>query len=214
MNCEDTNDKLRERQAGTLAELPRRQLESHLHTCKDCQAIARSFDALQSLRGHTDIVPPSGLLERVAQQSRQAAPIAEPRSRFWAGVGVGAALAASIMVAVITSGILERQPELPAPPALAEAPQIALGEPRNIDIAIDLPRNLENATITVVLNGGIEIDGYAGLKELSWTTDLQAGVNKLTLPVVALDQSGGQLLVTVGHGNKQRRFTTSLKLPG
>lgn len=211
MNCKDTAERLSALDTGELAELEQRQLKAHLRSCQDCRAISQTFKALQAIRVQRHIEPPAGLLQRVVHRSAQTPASVEPRSRFWAGVGVGAALAASIMVAVMSSGILQTTaPGVESTDVL----HVALGKPRNFDIAIEMPSDLPNATITVVLTGGIELDGYAGQKELTWTTDLQAGINKLTLPVVATDRSGGQLLIAVGHGEKQRRFTLDLTLPG
>ncbi|MDZ7645468.1 MAG: hypothetical protein U5K76_15390 [Woeseiaceae bacterium] len=134
---------------------------------------------------------------------------APARSRFWLGVGSGAAIAASLTVAILSSGLLDTA-SLPATePAGFE---VALGEPRNVNIAIEMPHDLPDAGITVALTGGIELQGYAGRRELSWTTDLEAGVNKLTLPLVAVDSQGGRLLVRVGHGDRERRFSMDVNL--
>jgi hypothetical protein len=46
---------------------------------------------------------------------------------------------------------------------------------------------------------------------LRWSTDLDRGINQLTLPVVALDASGGQVLVEVTHGRQRRTFVLDVR---
>lgn len=209
MKCEDTGELIEAKRAGTLDEHEARQLETHLASCGDCRAAADAAAALGMLREQPTAEPPAGLLERVVRRSALAGDAQPPRSRFWLGAGVGAALAASVMFAFVASGVFESisQPSA-APPAF----QVALGEPRNVNIAIEMERDLPDAVITVALAGGIEIDGYAGRRELTWTTNLEAGVNKLTLPIVAVDRTGGRLLVRVGHGDKERRFAMDVEM--
>lgn len=209
MKCDDTGEFIEARHAGALDEHEARQLEAHLAACDDCRAAAAAAAALRVLREQPTAEPPAGLLERVARRSELAGDRRERRSRFWFGAGVGAALAASVMMAFVATGVFElaSQPSA-APPAF----QVALGEPRNVNIAIEMERDLPDAEITVALTGGIEIDGYAGRRELTWTTSLEAGVNKLTLPIVAVDPKGGRVLVRVGHGDKERRFAMDVEM--
>jgi hypothetical protein len=42
-------------------------------------------------------------------------------------------------------------------------------------------------------------------------TDLDRGVNQLTLPVVVVDASGGQVLVELTHGDKRRTFVLDVR---
>jgi len=43
---------------------------------------------------------------------------------------------------------------------------------------------------------------------------LEPGINRLTLPIVALDNSGGKILVSVGQGEKQRAFVVQINVGG
>lgn len=206
MNCEDTRDKLYALGRGELPELERRQLFHHVGDCDDCQAVMQAVHGLRDLRRQPAEEPPPGLFERSMERARREGGTTERHDGFWRGAGIGAALAASLMVAVWSLGVV---PESPAPvtqPVVALSP----GEPRDVNIAIDMDQRLAGAAITVQLTDGIEIDGYPGRRELSWTTDLEAGTNKLTLPVIASDTRGGALLVRVGHGGRERRFTVEL----
>lgn len=209
MNCEETHERLVAIKNGDLGELERQQMTTHLQSCKECRFAAQGFNALQHVRARQSSPPPDELFDRLMRRTFRAPKRQPVANRFWLGAGFGGALAASLMAAVMMSGLLTETPlGVTEPPQF----QVALGEPRDFNVAIELERDLHDATITVVLAGGIELDGYAGRRELSWTADLQAGVNKLTLPIVAINETGGQLLVKVDHENRQRRFTVDLDL--
>ena len=102
-----------------------------------------------------------------------------------------------------------------APPSIA-APEVtlALNESRNVNVALDSPAMLADAEIHVVLSGAIGLQGFASQRELRWRTDLDRGVNQLTLPLVALGGGGGQILVEVTHGEKRRSFVIDVHTNG
>ena len=71
-----------------------------------------------------------------------------------------------------------------------------------------------NVEVRILLAGGIELDGLGTRRELKWKTDLEPGINRLTLPIVATDSSGGKILVAVGHGENQRSFVVEIDVNG
>ena len=77
---------------------------------------------------------------------------------------------------------------------------MSLHESRDVSVTIDSPEAFMEVEVRVVLAGGIEFEGFRDRSELKWTTDLEVGINRLTLPIVAADSSGGKLLIAVGHG--------------
>jgi hypothetical protein len=66
----------------------------------------------------------------------------------------------------------------------------------------------------VVLSGAVGLDGYEGQRELRWRTNLDPGVNQLTLPVIATGAGGGQVLVEVLHEGKRRTFLVDVSARG
>ena len=64
------------------------------------------------------------------------------------------------------------------------------------------------------LSGGFEIVGFGDLRELTWSTDLEKGVNKLTLPLSAVAVAGGQLVVRLEHEGTTREFRVDLNITG
>ena len=212
MKCEDVTMVLQ--RPGSGAELDRRAAADHLLGCEDCRDAAFATAALRAEREALIHVPADHALERAiaaatAHAGRSARP-APRRPAFWGGVGVGAALAAGIAVAVV---MLRPEPTS-VPPAGAPAVLLAMYEQRDVSVALSSPERLEGAEITIALSGEIGLQGFAEQRELRWTTDLDQGVNQLTLPLVALGARGGQVLVQVQHGEKRRAFIVDVRTTG
>ena len=73
-------------------------------------------------------------------------------------------------------------------------------------MAIDAGREMRGATVSVFLAGGVALAGFGSRREISWTTDLEQGVNQLRLPVVASDLKGGYLIVRLDHEGLKKYF--------
>ena len=204
MKCEDVLMVLDEGRPGN--ELARRAAGEHLSSCDDCRSAAHALAVLKAER-NLPIDPPSEDAFRraiVAAASRQESERPR-RATFWLGVGVGAALAASVAAAVVMLRPLADSAGLGVP-----AVTLAVNEVRNVDLALTAPEPLASAEIHVSLSGEIGLDGFADQRELRWTTDLDRGVNQLTLPIVALGAHGGQVLVEVRYGDKHRTFVVDV----
>jgi hypothetical protein len=201
MRCEDALEVLRWGDAAANAE--RRAAEFHLAQCAACRLAERALIALDAERRAPVPRLAEGAFERAVQRALQP-PVARVPSRrgFWLGTAVGGALAASIAVAAT---LLWLQPGVPVATANPEV-TLALNEVRDVSVSLDSPEALAGAEIHVVLTGAIGLQGFAEQRELRWVTDLDRGVNQLTLPLVALGPSGGQVMVEVQHGDKRRTF--------
>ena len=207
MNCEDTNDRLVQMKNDSLTEIEQRQLSAHLESCETCQHTARAAAGLQILKDQENHTPVEGLFEMLMQNAVQPAVRASRGTGFW--LGAGSALAAGVLLAVMSFWLITA----PAPsPVEITTYQVSLDGPRDINIAIDLEREMPGATLRVVLSGGIELDGYGSRRELTWTADLTKGVNRLTLPIMAINAMGGQLLVQVEHENKRKSLRVELRV--
>ena len=60
----------------------------------------------------------------------------------------------------------------------------------------------------------VEVDGYVDRHELSWFDDLEPGVNQLTLPIRAIGERGGQMVVRLSHPDSEQIFVVQLKVDG
>ncbi len=189
-----------------------RQIVEHLAGCEVCRDAIRGAEATRMLRQRPGGQPaPEFFARAMAAATAPAAAAGSRRGGFWLGAGIGAAVAAALFAAVLTLGLV-RGPDLPDA-GIAEF-YVSLGEPRDLNIAIDAETALPGATVSLTLYGGIELAGYGGRRHLEWTADLDAGINKLTLPVVALDQSGGQIIVRLDHPASRQEFLVALRHEG
>ena len=168
----------------------------------------RGTEALVTLKNQDVGNAPDGLFDRiVSTASRTSSPHHETR-RFWLGTGFGAAVAASIFALAVSFGWFGET--ITSDSGTAQF-QVALDEPRQMDIAIETDQALTGATISILVAGSIAVDGFNGQREISWVEDLDAGVNRLSLPVVATGSEGGQMVVRLSHPNSEQVLVVNLK---
>ena len=211
MRCEDVLIELQRTDSG--AELARRAAGEHLAGCRDCRNAAHALAVLRADRDMPIRVPSDDSLHRAIERAvaGESSVIEMPRrartGTFWLGAGVGAALAASLAWAIVLL-----QPTSGEPPS-ARAPQVtlAVNEQRDVSVALSSPAALEGAEIRIALSGEIGLRGFDDQRELRWKTNLDAGVNQLTLPLIALGAGGGQVLVEIQHGDKRRVFLVDVR---
>ncbi|HVY66439.1 MAG TPA: hypothetical protein VHH11_16585 [Gammaproteobacteria bacterium] len=202
MKCEEAIDDLQ-----SSATPQREAALQHVAECANCRAAQRAVAALAAERAVAVPRLAETAFDRALQRAVQPPRVVTNRRGFWLGTAVGGALAASLAVAV-TAWWMQ-----PAAPTAAANPQVrlALHEVRSVKVSLDSPESLQGAEIHVVLTGAIGLDGFAGQRELRWVTDLDRGVNQLTLPLVALGPNGGQVMVEVQHGDKRRAFVVDVQ---
>ncbi len=210
MNCEDIIERLI-RVDQSDDELEQRKLAAHLETCESCQDAWRGAIALRMVKNRPAQRPADGLFEAVVSYATRQPGRATGKSQFWLGAAAGGLLAAGVAFAILAFGIFTVPPDSGTATA---AVTMALGEQQEVSIAIDAERDLPNTTVNVVLYGGFEIVGFGAQRELTWSTDLEKGVNKLTLPLSAVEAASGQVLVRLEHEGTHREFRIELNITG
>jgi hypothetical protein len=188
----------------------RRLVIEHLAACEECRAALTAVDALHELRKARFPQPSADAIARTVRAAMSNGRASYPGFRgFWAGLAVGAAAAGIVAIAWLTMTVPQDQPEATVPEV-----RMALHQMQRVSIAIESPEALSAASIHVSLRGAIDIEGFEGLRDIRWTTDLERGINELTLPVVALAQGGGQLIVEVHHGDRRKTFLVDVHAGG
>jgi hypothetical protein len=128
------------------------------------------------------------------------------RIEVWAGASIGAAAAAALMV------VLWGGPQHGPAPDEPAGVRLALYEARDIGVAIDSETALAGATLTVFVDGGIDLVGFGERRQVQWQTDLDAGTNMLSLPIIAHSLEEGRLTALVEHGAKSRRIEVRVRI--
>lgn len=212
MNCEDAITSFQNTTENGPAHLESRKAAEHIDGCDECRDALLGTAALQKLRDQEPAKAPEDFFNRAMQSVTTNTRTQKIGFGFWHGMGIGGAVAATLVMAFMIS--IERpSSDLSSTPAAPEF-VIAMNEARNVNIAIDAGHDLQGATVSVFLSGGVELAGFGSKREISWTTDLEQGVNQLQLPVVATDLNGGSLLVRLDHEGVQKVFRVTLKTLG
>ena len=216
MSCHDIGNLLDSREVLELAETQLVAVNAHLRECSRCEDEWRAVSALWDVSTIPTPAPRQDLfseamrLATAAGARREARP---PRQRsFWLGLGLGGAIAASLVAAIMTFGLA---PWTSTPWTWTDDPvtptiTVALNEPRDVDVAITSAEALEQAEIRVVLTGGVRLAGFADRSEVQWRADLDQGINRLSLPVIAVNGNGGQVVVEVEHASKRQVFVVNV----
>ena len=206
MRCEDAMETVRT--AGPQPQEVLRAAMSHVAACDDCQFALRALDAMRALREEPAPIVDDAAIERAIDNTLRVSPAQRYRRGFWNGLASGAAIAATVAAVALglwlTAGGVD-------PGAAVPEVHLAVNRPSPVTVTLESPEALMDAEVRVELRGAVALEGYEGQRELRWMTDLDRGVNELTLPVVALDASGGQVLVEVVHGDKRRTFVLDVR---
>jgi hypothetical protein len=210
INCEKAVELLTQ-SADSENAIERRMAADHAVTCAACRG---AVEAVQFLRAESLAPVPrmrvAAFVEAIAVATKGPAQHSARNPAFWSGLGLGAALAAGVAIAIVTLMPRFDFEGENATPQLT----LAASEERNVSISVASAAALEDAEIHVVLSGPIELRGFEGQRELRWRTNLDRGANQLTLPVIAKGMGTGQLLVEVSHGEKRRTFIVDVESLG
>ena len=209
MKCETVADRIPQIAAGTLPEDEQRDCMQHIAGCETCTMALKGATAMWTVRNLPEESAPDGLFERVMSSAVQADAGRASGRRFWLGAGFGGAIAASLLAVAFALGFLA----VPDQPAVAEF-HVSTTEARPMHVAIEADRALDGATISILLSGDVRIDGFGDRRELVWTDDLDEGINQLTLPLIAIGDEGGQMVVRLDHPDSEQLFVVQLRTEG
>ena len=205
MRCEDAIEQIQTagQPTGDL-----RAAMAHAADCDDCHAALQALEALRLFGEGSAPRPRRGAVDRAIDRALATGAAQRYRRGFLRGVASGALLAATL--AAIAIGLWLSAGDGVRPAAVPEV-RLALNMPQDVTVTLESPEPLTDAEVRVELRGALALEGYAGQRELRWMTSLDRGINQLTLPVVALDATGGQVLVEVAHGAKRRTFVLDVR---
>jgi hypothetical protein len=207
MNCAEAQAQL---ETGTARPgAPSAELLAHLQECAECRAGAEQLRLVRLLRTLPVPPPSAGFVDRALQQSWPQQSVVAPRRPL-----SGAALAAGVVLAVLIAGKLA----LPyfgagGDDAAVQVVQMLPQEMRPIEVLMVSQEALPNATITVHLDKNLSLAGYPGVDTLSWQAPLQAGNNKLTLPVQLQGAPKGAIVIEIESGTARKQLRVSVEAP-
>ncbi len=207
MKCDIVADHIPEIVSGRLTTALLAECKKHIGECEDCGAALRGAHALAELKYRETGDVPAGLFDRIRADVVEDT-VHGGGARFWLGSAFGGAIAASVFALALVFGWVGSEPALT--PEVAEF-VVGVDERRVMDLAIESERALDDARISILLSGGVTLDGYDDRRELTWNTDIRAGVNKLSLPIRAINGHGGRMVVRLSHPDSEQVFLVNVK---
>ena len=204
MSITHINEKLDDFMDGTLDDAQITAFAEHIDSCDSCR---QTIETEQALRGLLKDYPvPTVDAAYFDQALAKATHVGAGRQRNrWMMTGFGGAIAAGLL-AWIVGGMLLQTPDLPESADAIPGVTMALEEPHTVNLVFSSATELDDAVLTVSLPAGIEIEGFAGKREITWMTNLQAGKNVLPLTLIATTSHGGELLARLEHDERDRTF--------
>ena len=211
MNCTSTTEQLDDYLDGELKPDQVLELDRHISECASCQQKVDEQRALQiRLKNYGESTMPNPDAAFFDQSMARATQNGLSRQRNrWVMTGFGGAMAAALAIWMI-GGMFFNTPEVvdSAVPGVT----MALEEPKTLNLVFSSAVALADATMTVMLPQGIEIEGFKGQREITWMTSLKEGRNVLPLTLIATSSQGGELLATLTHEDDDRSFRVQVTI--
>ena len=198
------NEKLDDYMDGSLDDAETLAFDTHVDSCNSCRQMVESEQRLRGLLKDYPVPAPDDAYFDQALAKASHVSTNGQRNR-WFMTGFGGAIAAGLLAWVIGGTILQT-PEPVESVASIPGVTMVLEEPRTVNLVFSSATELDDAVLTVNLPAGIEIEGFAGQREITWMTSLQAGKNILPLRLIAMTPHGGELLARLEHDDRDRTF--------
>lgn len=212
MNCRDFDRIMDDLVDGDLSPLMAEGARRHAGSCAPCATRLGYARALQQALRALPVEPASpGFRERVLEGAgigtgpRARRPAARLRPVMAAGFAATLALGIALG-AFLTGTPLERQ----------AVPRVVLAQaetrPQTVRLLYESSEAMQGVTFTLRVPAHLDVEGFAGRRELTWQTDLDAGSNLLRLPVIARRPGTGYLEAQLTHAGRTRTFRVHVRV--
>jgi anti-sigma factor RsiW len=198
------NEKLDDYMDGSLDDSETLAFDTHVDSCNSCRQMVESEQRLRGLLKDYPVPAPDDAYFDQALAKASHVSTNGQRNR-WFMTGFGGAIAAGLLAWVIGGTILQTTEPVESVASIPGVTMV-LEEPRTVNLVFSSATELDDAVLTVNLPAGIEIEGFAGQREITWMTSLQAGKNILPLRLIAMTPHGGELLARLEHDDRDRTF--------
>jgi hypothetical protein len=203
---------------GSIDDRTAAAIAMHVQGCPDCEAeLERRYGLLNDLRSMPVPAPTADFFEKSvsAAVAADADPAAladssahnrrrDDARRPYSTVITG--LAAAMLVAVLLGSVVFAPPTGSAPDSGFPSISLATDTVTPIKLAFSSEKALADARLSLTLPVGVELMGYDGRSDFSWTTDLEAGTNVLRLPLVGRMAANDLLVARLEHSSGTKTF--------
>jgi len=189
---------------GYLDANTRSDLDLHISVCRECR---ESLAQRRELRAELRALPVMDWSANTARAAiSRAAAAKSPRRSAWYLAGFGAALAAGLAIALVSTLLLPTHKNADVLPLV----HMRLHEVRQVDLVFDTPRNVGSVQFIVFLPENAELQGFPGQRRVEWQATLGAGANLLPLSVLATGVVKGELVARLSHNGESKEFKVRL----
>ena len=212
MKCTDLQKYLDDHLDETTSLAEQKTIEEHIEHCVSCQQALEAHKTIRQALRSLPVEEASADFEAkvfTAVSSHYGAGSGHSGNRFIAGFATAmvASLALWFASTVYTPQLIQQTPDEQAPQMI----NLAMNQVRTVKLVFEVPTDLAEVTLSVELPENIELEGYAGQKQLIWQTNLNKGQNILALPIIATGNGQGELVAQLSYGNKTKQFHIVLK---
>lgn len=182
----------------------------HIQGCPDCEAeLERRHGLLNDLRSLPVPAPIADLFEKsvaaaVAAESSGQNRRRDDARRPYSTVITG--LAAAMLVAVLLGSVVFAPRTGSAPDSGFPSISLTTDTVTPVKLAFSSEKALADARLSLTLPVGVELMGYEGQSDFSWSTDLEAGTNVLRLPLVGRMAATDLLVARLEHSSGTKTF--------
>jgi len=208
MNCNGVQKCIDDMLDGELSASEHEAMAMHMVDCPICLELhGVSLDLLIRLRNMPAPEPQRGYEDRMLRFLDKRKTNGQRHHHYWFISGFATAAIAIISLwLVLSSDIL-----LPTDPQSIVTIQLAPHQERKISLVFNSPVAIKQANLRLQLPPNLEISGYKNRRQLEWAADLKAGANRLTLPLIAIDTTKGNIEASITHSGKTRTFKISVR---
>ena len=212
MKCTELQKYLDDYLDETTSSAERKAVETHIEHCVSCQQALEAHKTIRQALRSLPVEEASPDFEAKvfsAVSSHYGTGNGRSGNRFTAGFATAmvASLALWFASTVYTPQLIQQTPDEQAPQMI----NLAVNQARTVKLMFEAPTDLAEVTLSVELPSNIELEGFAGQKQLIWQTNLNKGQNILALPIIATDDGQGELVARLSYGDKTKQFHIVLK---
>lgn len=212
MKCTDLQNILDEYLDDAISPAERKTVESHIEHCSSCQQVLEENKAIRHALRSLPIEEASSDFEDkmfTAVRRHYGADRNRPGRRHSGNrfiTGFTTAIAASLAL-WFASTMYTPQLDQESPHVV----NLAMNQVRTVKLMFEAPTDLTEVTLSIELPENIELEGYAGMNQLTWQASLNKGQNVLALPVIAIGDGQGELVAQLNYGDRTKQFHVVLK---
>jgi anti-sigma-K factor RskA len=207
MQCDDIKNRIDDYIDGCVPESDLPAMQEHISHCPDCASeVKLKQRLLHQLRNLPMPQPPPYVARRIVKERRQKQRQQQHQKWRWFSAGVGTAIAAGLAVFAVVTLLQPFNPNATPEPTVVAT----LHQPSDVHILVHSEHAIDNVRFTLVVPENMELQGFAGRRQVAWRGRLQQGENLLSLPLVALKPAIGTLVVKIEHGQTSKEYSVHI----